>query len=169
MSLSKRQLLDFLAELDRELDHELTVVAAGGTAMTLYNFKPSTIDVDFTIPAEYLSEFHKVLDLTPHGFKVDTWSDGMVFSQDLPGDYLEKSKPVRTKMKNIRLRVLDPLDIIVTKIGRLNEKDKEDIMTCIRKSHITKTQIINRAKQVVYTGREENYKINLNHVTKKFF
>ena len=93
----------------------------------------------------------------------------MLFSQDLSGNYLEKSKPVRTKMKNIGLRVLDTLDIIVTKIGRLNEKDKEDIMMRIRKSHITKTQIIKRAKQVVYAGRGENYKINLNHVPKKFF
>ena len=55
----------------------------------------------------------------------------MLFSQDLPGDYLEKSRPARAKMKNTRLRVLVPLDIIVTKIGRLNERDKEDVMRCI--------------------------------------
>ncbi|QLH11251.1 DUF6036 family nucleotidyltransferase [Nitrosarchaeum sp. AC2] len=132
MSLNKRQLLDFLEELDKELERKITVVAVGGTAMTLHNAKASTIDVDFTITAEDFGEFHRVLDLVPHGFKVDTWNNGMVFSQDLPEDYLEKSKPVRTKMKNMKLRTLDPLDIIITKIGRLNERDKEDIATCIR-------------------------------------
>lgn len=169
MSLNKKQLLDFLEELDKELDHGITVVAVGGTAMTLHNAKASTIDVDFTIPTEHYSEFHRVLDLVPHGFKVDTWNNGMVFSQDLPDDYLTKSKHVRTKMKNMKLKTLDPLDIIVTKIGRLNERDKEDIATCIKKFKITKVQIKKRAKQVIYTGREENYEINLNHVMKNFF
>ena len=169
MSLSKQQLLDFLGELDKELEREITVVAVGGTAMTLHNAKVSTIDVDFTIPAGDFSEFHRVLDLVPHGFKVDTWNNGMVFSQDLPEDYLEKSKPVRTKMKNMKLKTLDPLDIIVTKIGRLDDRDKEDIATCIKKFKITKSHIKKRAKQVIYTGREENYEINLNHIMKNFF
>jgi len=169
MSLNKQVLLDFLDELDKELEREITVVAVGGTAMTLHNSKASTIDVDFTIPADSFSEFRRVLDMVPHGFKVDTWNNGLVFSQDLPDDYLEKSKFVRTKMKKMKLKILDPLDIIVTKIGRLNERDKEDIATCIKKFHITKSQIKKRAKQVIYTGREENYEINLNHVMKKFF
>ena len=169
MSLNKQVLLDFLDELDKELERKITVVAVGGTAMTLHNAKESTIDVDFTIPAEDFAEFHRVLDLVPHGFKVDTWNNGMVFSQDLPDDYLENSRSVRTKMKNMKVKTLDPLDIIVTKIGRLNERDKEDIATCIKKFKITKAQIKKRAKQVVYVGREENYEINLNHVMKKFF
>lgn len=169
MSLNKQQLLDFLEELDKELERKITVVAVGGTAMTLHNAKASTIDVDFTIPAQDYSEFHRVLDLVPHGFKVDTWNNGMVFSQDLPDDYLEKSKPVRTKMKNMKLKTLDPLDIVVTKIGRLNARDKEDIATCIKKFKITPEQIKKRAKQVIYVGREENYEININHVIKNFF
>lgn len=168
MSLNKQQLLDFLEELDKELDKKITVVAAGGTAMTLHDAKPSTIDVDFTIPTGSYEEFKRVLDITPHGFKVDYWPNGMVFSQDLPDDYLEKSKLIKTKMKNMELRVLNPLDIIVTKIGRLNERDKEDISSCIKKFKITKAQIKRRARQVVYVGREENYEINLNHVLKNF-
>ena len=42
--------MDFLEELDKELERKITVVAVGGTAMTLHNTKASTIDVDFTIP-----------------------------------------------------------------------------------------------------------------------
>ena len=168
MLLDNTKLLDFLDELDNELEHEITIVAVGGTAMTLYNLKTSTIDVDFTIPAKYFSEFHRVLDLVPHGFRVDTWNNGMVFSK-IYQRTLEKSKPIQTKMKNMKLRILDPLDIIVTKIGRLNERDKEDIATCIKKFKITKTQIKKRAKEVIYTGRKENYEINLNHVVKNFF
>lgn len=169
MSLNKEELLGFLEELDQELECEMTVVAVGGTAMTLHNAKVSTIDVDFTIPAQYFTEFHRVLKLVPHGFRVDTWTNGLVFSQDLPDDYLENSKLVKTKMKHMKLLALDPLDVIVTKMGRLDDKDKEDIATCIKKFGITKSQIQKRVKQVIYTGREENYEINLNHVIKNFF
>ncbi len=54
MSLKKRFLLDFLEELDKELDRKITLVAVGGTAMTLLDLKNSTIDVDFTIPHDDL-------------------------------------------------------------------------------------------------------------------
>ncbi len=57
MSLNKQQLFDFLEEVEKELQKKIILVAAGGTAMTLLNAKPSTIDVDFTIPAKYFDEF----------------------------------------------------------------------------------------------------------------
>jgi hypothetical protein len=66
-------------------------------------------------------------------------------------------------MKNIELRTLSPLDIVVTKIGRLDQRDKEDIAACIRKFGLTKEQVAERAKQVSYVGREENYEINLKY------
>jgi len=91
MPLNKKQLLDFLEELDKELEREITIVAVGGTAMTLHNAKASTTDVDFTIPGDDFDEFKRILDITPHGFKVDMWTDGLVFSQDLPRTILTKA------------------------------------------------------------------------------
>ena len=132
--------------------------------MTLYDVKTSTIDVDFTIPAGDFLEFGDVVATVPHGFKVDIWRDGTVFTQDLPDDYLERGTPVQTGMKNIKLRILDPTDIVVTKIGRLDERDKQDIQACIKRFKITKTQIESRAREVTYVGRSENYEINPNHV-----
>jgi len=169
MSLDNTKLLDFLGELDKELSRKITVVAAGGTAMTLLNAKPSTVDVDFTIPKDDYDEFGRVLKIIPHGFKVDSWPNGMVFSQMLPEDYLEKSIPIRTKTRNVQLRALHPVDIVVTKIGRLNERDKQDIEACIRKFKLTRRQIIKRAKEVQYVGRQENYEINLQYVIKELF
>ena len=169
MSLDNTKLLDFLGEIDKELKRKIVVVAVGGTAMTLLKAKQSTIDVDFTMPGEDFDEFRRVLKSVPHGFQVDTYKDGAVFSQILPADYITKSKTIRTKMKNITLKALSPLDIIVTKIGRLDDRDKEDIAKCIRKFKITKSQIARRAAEVEYVGREENYEINLQHVLKKFF
>src|SRR5574340_1219291 len=169
MSSDLTKLLDFLGEVDKELERKIRVVAVGGTAMTLLRAKASTIDVDFTIPKEDYDEFVRALNAVSHGFKVDHYKDGAVFSQILPADYIVKSSTVKTKMRNITLKVLSPVDIIVTKIGRLNDRDKDDIAKCIKKLKIIKSQITKRAAEVGYVGREENYEINLNHVLKRFF
>lgn len=107
--------------------------------------------------------FKKALKSISHGFQVDCWRDGMVFSQILPDDYLKRSIAIK-KIKRIQLRALHPADIVVTKIGRLDARDKQDIENCIKKFKLTKNQIAKRAKQVEYVGRDENYEINLKHV-----
>jgi hypothetical protein len=168
MPLDKRVLIDFLSTLDDEINGKITIVAAGGTAMTLLDLKPSTIDIDFTIPSEDRHEFGKALTSMPHGFKVDVWSDGQIFSQILPNDYLKKSIEI-VSLKHILLRALHPVDIIVTKIGRLDEKDLQDIEACIEKFHISKIQVEERAADVQYVGKEENYIHNLKCVLERFF
>ena len=45
MPLDKSVLLEFLRVLDAEVSREITVVAVGGTAMTLLDLKPSTIEM----------------------------------------------------------------------------------------------------------------------------
>jgi hypothetical protein len=166
--LDKTRLFDFLETLSEGLDRRVVLVAAGGTAMTLLGLKASTVDVDFTGPADDVREFRHALKTIPHGFKIDSWEGGAVFSQILPADYLKRSILVK-KMRRIELRALHPLDIVVTKIGRLDERDKQDIEACIRKYRLTKEQIRKRASQVQYVGKEENYHINLQYVLKQYF
>ena len=155
--------------MDKELGRSVILVAVGGTALTLLSAKSSTIDVDFALPSDDYDEFKKTLKIVPHGFEVHCFHDGMIFSQGLPDDYLRKTALVKTKMKNINLRTLSPLDIVVTKIGRLDDRDKQDIRACIDKFDLTKTQVSKRAKRVDYVGREKNYQINLKYVVTNFF
>lgn len=169
MPLEKDKLIGFLEQIDKELGREIILTAVGGTAMTLLNLKPSTIDIDFDLTSEDADELQKTLKTIPHGFKIDIFADGLIFSQQLPEDYSEKSILIKTNFKNIKLCALHPLDIVVTKIGRMNERDKEDIRSCIEKFKLTKKEIDKRAKQVEYIGREENYEINLQSVLKRFF
>ena len=88
----------------------------------------------------------------------------------MPDDYLETS--VKTKeFSRILLRAIQPVDIIVTKIGRLYDRDIQDIGDCIKKSHVTEAQIRTRAALVIatYAGREEDYLYNLELVIERFF
>ena len=146
MSLDNMKLLDFLGEIDKELTRKIVVVAVGGTAMTLLKTKSSTIDVDFTIPSQYYDDFECARDIVKPGFRVDLYHDGAVFLNMLPDDYLKRSKLVKTKLAKIELRALHPVDIVVTKICRLDDRDEQDIESCVKKFHITKNQIIRRAR-----------------------
>ena len=168
MSISSKQLVDFLNEVGKTLDRKIVLVAAGGTALTLYRVKASSIDVDFTGPAKDIELFQKAVNASRPGFKVDVWPDGQVFSQFLPDDYLRKSKRIRS-LKNIDLRALAPVDIVVTKVGRLDRRDMDDIEACIRKFRLTRNSIVRRGKQVEYVGNRDVFDRNLESVTAKFF
>lgn len=169
MSLDNVRLLDFLGEIDKELTHKIVVVAVGGTAMTLLNAKSSTIDVDFTIPSAYFGYFQHAKDIVQPGFKVDLFHDGAVFVNMLPEDYMKRSTLIKTRLKNIELRALHPVDIIITKIGRLDGRDEQDIESCIKKFKIKKSQIVKRASQMGSATEDEVFQNNLQIVLKKFF
>jgi hypothetical protein len=169
MPLDKSGLIALLSEVDGRLDKRITLVAVGGTALTLLDAKPSTLDIDFTGPAADMDEFSRVEKSIPHGFKIDKYKDGAVFTQILPDDYMQRSKRIMTNLTNIDLRALHPLDIVASKIGRLNEHDKQDIDTCIRKFRLTKSQVAERAKRVQYAGNEDIYNNNLKYVLDNFF
>ena len=157
MPCDKTALFDFLSVLNEDLSKKITLVAAGGTAMTLLDLKPSTIDIDFTIPGCDRLEFEHALRSNPPGYKVDRWTDGCIFCQTLPKDYLDKSIKIK-EFSHIVLRALQPVDIIVTKIGRLNARDLQDIDACIQKAKVSEAEIKERAMLVMqsYVGVEED-------------
>lgn len=165
--LDNSELFEFLEEIDNRLSEKIVLVAFGGTAMTLLNLKPTTRDVDFIVHEGY-DHFKDVLDKTPHGFKVDYMQRGYAFSTILPEDYVKKSRKIKA-MNNIDLRALDPLDIVVTKIGRLNERDIEDIKTCVEKCDLKRSAIEKRASQIEVAGNDESYRMNVRAALKMFF
>lgn len=170
MPCDKSALFDFLSVLNEDLPKKIILIAVGGTAMTLLDLKQSTIDIDFTIPGCDRLEFEQALKNNPPGYRVDRWTDGCIFCQTLPKDYLAKSTQIM-EFSNISLRALHPVDIIVTKIGRLNARDLQDIEACIKRANVSEAEIKERALLVVqtYVGPEEDYFGNLNLVLTKFF
>ncbi len=170
MSCNKSAVLDLLSVLNEDLAKKITLVAVGGTAMTLLNLKNSTIDIDFTIPGCDKSEFEGALKNNPSGYKIDRWYDGYVFCQYLPNDYLEKSVRIR-EFSKISLRALQPVDIIATKIGRLKESDLQDIELCIKKGNVSEAKLVERAELILptYVGPDGVYKYHLKLVLNRFF
>jgi hypothetical protein len=168
-NIPKKPLLSLLKELDSNLFKKISVFAVGGTGMTLLNLKASTKDIDFNLDSADLEYFKEALSKIEHGFDIDIFVNGCIFSQQLPEDYKQKSIIIEEKFKNIDLYSIHPLDIVVTKIGRFNDRDEEDIIDCIKKYDLKKEEIRKRAEQVIYVGKEENYLYNLSFILKNFF
>lgn len=129
---TKSDLIKWLKKLDNKLDRPIILIAVGGTAMTLLNLKESTRDVDFCIKGEDSERFRKLIKGAK--FKIDVFIDGFIFSEQLPDDYIDiANEHNEVEFKNIKLKTLNPLDIIITKAARYNERDEEDIATLTKK------------------------------------
>ena len=170
-STNKEQFFALLQKAGEELDEKIEIIAIGGTAMTLLNLKTSTIDVDIEVSRGSRRKLGQILKQIPHGLNIDPFEfkDGLIFSQQLPDDYREKAILVSGKFKNIRLYALSPLDIVASKLGRLNERDWQDIQACIKKAKLTRKQVKERAEKVEVVGSERIYKDNLERILEELF
>ncbi|MBI2138573.1 hypothetical protein HYU13_03220 [Candidatus Woesearchaeota archaeon] len=101
-------------------------------------------------------------------FKVDLFTDGYIFSEQLPEDYIEKAKDILT-LKNLTIKALSPVDIIITKAARLNARDEEDIKALVKL--VEKEELIERFSQVVgtYAGNEKQYRYHLEVILRRFY
>ncbi len=164
--ITKDDLINWLSEIDKRLNRKLVLVAVGGTALTLLGLKSSTIDIDFCIESKD-KEFFKF----DKKFRVDLFLDGYIFSEQLPDDYVKKSSKIKTNFKNIDLRALSLIDIIVTKAARYNARDEEDIASIIKLSEIKKEELEERYKEVreSFAGNTNDYDYNFDIILKRHF
>lgn len=167
--LDASDLLEFLEIIEEHLAEPITLVAAGGTSLTLLGAKPSTVDVDFTGPAASIAAFREAASMEPHGYGIDAWPDGTVFMVNLPDDYLERSRLIETDLARIELRALHPVDLIVTKIARCDARDQDDIRRTRETFGITVAEVEDRVPKIVYVGSKEAYEANLQTALRECF
>ena len=170
--ITKDDLLSYLGEIDLHLNQKVTLVAVGGTAMTLYGLKESTRDVDFCALTKTDQDLILSIDKKiTKPFRLDLFREGYIFILQLPEDYVAKSKPFTTNFKNLSLRLLSPIDLIITKASRLNERDLEDIKSLVSKKRINKKKLIERSTivQESYPGRSAEIQDRFEQVIKEFF
>lgn len=166
--ITKKDLFNGLDMINDRLRNKVTIVAVGGTALTLLNIKDSTIDVDFCISSGDKDDFIEA----SYGikFRIDLFFDGFIFSEQLPSDYIERSRSIK-KWGKIELLALSAEDIIITKAARYNQRDEEDIKVIAQKMDVGKEELEKRFQKVVdtYVGNVENYRINFEFIIKRHF
>lgn len=78
-------------------------------------------------------------------------------------DYLDDAIPVDLGIDQVRVHVLAPVDLAVSKIARFADNDKEDIAALVRLGLTTADEIERRATSALagYIGGQAMLKLNL--------
>lgn len=149
-----------------ELQTPVNVYLAGGMAVYLYAASRVTTDVD----AEFSARLHLPHDLlvevtledgTPQTVYLDTnYNSTFALMHE---DYQDDSIPVELGIEHIRVHVLSPLDLAVSKIARLADNDKQDIQALVHRGFTTAKAIEDRAMEALggYIGSQGMLLANL--------
>lgn len=161
-----------LRELFKQLEKRLSlssplnVYLAGGMAVHLYTAGRVTTDVDAEfgsrvfIPNDLMVEVTRE-DGTPQVLYLDT-SYNSTFAL-MHEDYLRDALPVDLGVDLIRVHVLSPVDLAVSKIARLAGNDKDDIAALVRLGLTSADEIERRASSALagYVGGQAMLRLNL--------
>lgn len=143
--INKAGLLDRLAAWDGFLKRKVRLIACGGTAMTLLDIKESTKDIDLIVPLEkehdYLVKILSELGYRnasgwgwarDEGFIFDLFRGKRVHTTELLESPLDNGQHSLVKeYSHIYLGVLNPYDIIITKLFRATQVDIDDCLVLI--------------------------------------
>jgi hypothetical protein len=161
-----------LRDLFKQLEERLSlrspvnVYLAGGMAVHLYTASRVTTDVDAEfggrvyLPNDLMVEV-TLEDGTEQVVYLDTnYNSTFALMHE---DYLDDAIPIDLGVEQLRVRVLSPVDLAVSKIARLADNDKKDIAQLVRLGLTTADEIERRATSAVagYVGGQAMLKLNL--------
>ncbi|PIP82044.1 MAG: hypothetical protein CO113_09295 [Elusimicrobia bacterium CG_4_9_14_3_um_filter_62_55] len=131
---------------DKYLPSPIRLIACGGTALTLQNFKASTKDIDFLVPKD--DEYRKLIKTLkkldyrkisgfkwtgPGGFEIDLFTGRQIFTTELLESPLDPDNHIKIRqLKKIYVGVLNDEDFIISKMFRGTLVDEEDCLRLIR-------------------------------------
>jgi hypothetical protein len=149
------------------LSRPLAVYLAGGMAVHLYTANRVTTDVDAEFGARVLLPHDLMVEVTledgsPQLIYLDTnYNSSFALMHE---DYQDDALAVDMGLQHLRLRVLSPVDLAVSKIARLADNDREDIAALVRLGLTSADAIETRANQAVvgYVGNPRMLLLNLN-------
>ena len=121
----------FLAEIDAALADPVFLNCIGGFALTVhYGMSRTTADVDLLeVPAAVLAGPLLTLgrECGPLHRKYKLYVDPVTVAF-FPDNYEDRLTEIFAgAYKNLRIRVLDPYDVALTKLGRNNQRDRDDV------------------------------------------
>jgi hypothetical protein len=112
---------------------QIEVIFIGRSAMPFYGIPSKTLDVDFEIRGLGEKEFFLLKEaLDREGIIADFGEDISGWSViPLPEGYRERARIVYED-EDIKFKVLDPVDFIVSKLRRGTDDDEEDALNLVR-------------------------------------
>jgi len=145
--LGRQQLLEILRQWSRFLKRKVHLIACGGTAMTLYEAKASTKDVDFMVPVrtEYLYLIKTLKDMGYEQVTASGWQRKMeIFQFDLfqgnrihttellDSPLLEGRHQLFMEFSRLYIGILNEYDLISSKLIRGSGVDFDDCLMLLK-------------------------------------
>lgn len=161
-------LRDLLRKLEQRLSlsKPLNVYLAGGMAVHLYTASRVTTDVDAEFGGRILIPNDLMVEVT-----LEDGSSQIVYFDTnynstfalMHDDHQEDAIPVDFGLENLRVYVLSPVDLAVSKIARFADNDREDIQELVRLGLTTSDEIEKRATSTLagYVGGQAMLLLNL--------
>ena len=121
---------DFLAEVDKALGQEVNLHCLGSFVLSaLYGLPRPTGDLDYisATPSAARQEIEEIAGLGSRLSKKYKLFVQCVGVGDYPEDYENRLTLLDLGFKNLRLWVLEPYDLVLSKLARNNPKDRDDV------------------------------------------
>lgn len=175
--LSGIDLMDTLDNWDSLMNFRVHLIACGGTALTLLKIKDSTKDIDFIVPEE--NEYQRLMKFLKHlnygekggglaheddpNFIYQFWCGNRVFTTDLLDSPLEKGKHILIKKwTHIYLGALNLIDLIITKMNRGDQVDRDDCIAAFATGQVNPEALLDRYSEAA------RYDLNPEKVMRNF-
>lgn len=163
-----RGLREFLRRLEERLalTRPLTAYLAGGMAVHLYTAGRVTTDIDAEFSARVALPNDLFVEVTLDDGRQETIYLDTNYNASfalMHEDYQHDALPVELGLEKLRLHVLSPVDLAVSKIARLAEVDREDIRALVQRGLTSAATIASRADEAVagYVGGEAMLRLNI--------
>lgn len=127
---------DFLGELDAQLSRTVTLHCLGGFVLTaLHSIPRYTADLDYVdvMPRVAATELENVAGKESALCKKYRLFLQNVAIADLPEEYESRLQELNLNLEKLKLRALDPYDLLLAKVTRNSPKDQEDAKYLIAK------------------------------------
>lgn len=163
----------FLRDLDSALPRKVTLHCIGGFALiAFYDVPRSTSDIDYieVTPQEAANE---VASIAGSGSDLDKkygLSLQSVGVADFPEGYESRLREFKLGLRNLKLWVLDPYDLVLSKVARNSPKDRDDAKHLIRQLQLEFTIFYDRWRREMapWIANKERHELTL-QLWKEYF
>jgi len=183
MKQSKGQeFLDFFRDIDARLGKEtlsekITLYIFGGAAAVIaYGSRRGTLDIDAYIEDRAIKS--KLLGWAGQGSELETKHGLYLHSANTElmlietPDWKERSIEIlRGKLKHVQIMALGKEDLVLSKLGRYNDRDREDIQFIFGKYKIDPQKLIKyyESARQYFVGNLRTLDTTFNIVLKEYF
>ncbi len=164
----------FLNDVDKRISDVVELHCAGGFVLTaVHGISRTTADLDYisAIPRQATEELDRIA-----GRDSDVARKHRVFLQavtgvaDYPENYESRLTTLPLGLKKLTLRILEPYDLLLSKLTRNSPKDMEDVRSLAQKRNLKFDPLIERFRtEMSWVSRRDWHEQTLNVAWKDYF